>query len=232
MRTPRDHCIRCGECCLKSSPTLQIEDLPLLKDGPIEKGHIYTIRKGELTRDNINDTLVITPIELIKIAEKGGDTTGCIFYDEPGKACIIYGQRPAQCAALKCWDTSEFMRVYRGPKAERKDIVMSGVLLGMIEEHERRCNYFILETYVKQIEQEGERAVERILELLKFDYHLRPFASEKMNIDPHELDFLFGRPLFETITMFGLHVSREPDGSFFLTTKKTASLSNKRSRSV
>ncbi|MCP4668971.1 MAG: hypothetical protein GY849_21755, partial [Deltaproteobacteria bacterium] len=43
------------------------------------------------------------------------------------------------------------------------------------------------------------------------------FISKKMDIAPEEMDFLFGRPLMDTIHMFGLQVMRKSDGSFFLT---------------
>ncbi|NQU15759.1 MAG: hypothetical protein HQ561_16515, partial [Desulfobacteraceae bacterium] len=100
------------------------------------------------------------------------------------------------------------------------EIIHDNTLLGLIREHERKCSYKKLDKWVKQIETEGEGAVERVLELLKFDYHIRPFVSEKLDIDPREMDFIFGRPLTETIPMFGLKVTREPEGSFFLTTLK------------
>jgi hypothetical protein len=53
---------------------------------------------------------------------------------------------------------------------------------------------------------------------LKFDYKIRLLISERLDIDSVEMDFILGRPFTETITMFGLKVTREPDGSFFLTT--------------
>ena len=56
-----------------------------------------------------------------------------------------------------------------------------------------------------------------VLQLLKYDYDLRVLAYEKLGIDPEKMDFLFGRPLVETIAMFGLQVKKEPDGTFFLT---------------
>ena len=111
----------------------------------------------------------------------------------------------------------EFMKVYRGPKPGREDIIEDGVLMGMIREHETRCSYLTIEKYVTQIKDEGETAVEKILELLRFDYHLRPFVSEKLGLKLEEMDLFFGRPLVQTITMFRLQVIREPDGSFFLT---------------
>jgi Fe-S-cluster containining protein len=217
METERDHCIRCGECCLKASPTLQFQDLPLLTGHFIKKEDLYTIRKGEIVHDNINDRLQASSKEFIKIRERDEEEGGCIFYDDKVKACTIYEKRPSQCSALKCWDTSEFMKVYRGPKPERGDIFEDRVLLGMIRAHEKRCSYSTIEKYVTQIRDEGERAVEKVLELLKFDYHLRPFVSEKLGSKLEEMDLFFGRPLVQTITMFGLKVIREPDGTFFLT---------------
>ena len=217
---PRTHCIRCGECCRASSPTLQMEDIPLLVDGFIEKANVYTIRAGELVHDNIHKGPKITQEEIIKVKEKA-DGGGCLYYDEAQGSCKIYAHRPSQCVALACWDPVEFMEVYARPKAGRKEIIRDSTLLGLIQEHEHKCSYTRLEGLVRQIETEGERAVEGILELLKFDYHLRPFLSKKLNADPDDMDLLFGRPLTETITMFGLKVTREPDGSFLLTTLKT-----------
>jgi Fe-S-cluster containining protein len=219
MEKSRDDCIRCGECCLRGSPTLQTEDLNLVKKALIGKEALYTIRKGELVKDNINEGLVVTKTELVKVREREGEGKGCIFYDDPGKACTIYKHRPSQCAALKCWDTTEFLEVFQGPKLMRKQVIEDQVLLGLMEEHDRRCGYALLEKLVGEIDSKGEEAVEQILDLLKFDYHLRPFVADKLGLNPEEMDFFFGRPLTETIAMFGLQVVRGPDGSFTLTKK-------------
>ena len=212
----RTHCIRCGECCLGSSPTLQMADVSLVYDGFIERGNLYTIRLGELVRDNIRGELRVTDKEIIKIKEKK-NSPGCIYYDEKAKACTIYEYRPIQCQALACWDDSEFMRVYARPKADRRDIIRDKIALGLMKEHDKRCSYMELDKLVREVEKEGEEAVEKILEVLKFDHHIRAFTSKKLDIGFSEMDFLFGRPLTGTITMFGLKVIREPDGSFFLT---------------
>jgi len=212
----RTHCIRCGECCLGSSPTLQIADVSLVYDGFIERGNLYTIRFGELVRDNIRGELRVTDKEIIKIKEKEKNL-GCIYYDEKAKACTIYEYRPIQCKALACWDESEFMRVYARPKVDRKDIIRDKIILGLMKEHDKRCSYSELDKCVRQIEQEGERAIGRILEALRFDQHIRTFTSKKLGISLSEMGFLFGRPLTQTITMFGLKVIKESDGSFFLT---------------
>ncbi|MBW1786800.1 MAG: YkgJ family cysteine cluster protein [Deltaproteobacteria bacterium] len=214
--TNRTHCIRCGECCMKSSPTLQISDLQLLENGTLRKEQLYTIRAGELIADNIRDELRLTDEELMKLREKPAG--GCIFHDADGNACTIYENRPAQCAAFACWDAGEFMRVYDTPKLIRRDLVEDGVLLGLMEKHEERCGYNILEAIVKDVQARGEQALGEILEIMKFDYRLRPFVAEKLGIPSAEMDFLFGRPVVDTITMFGLKVVRDADGGFLLTT--------------
>lgn len=216
MEKPRDHCIRCGECCLRSSPSLQIIDAPLVHESLIRRSDIFTIRVGELVRDNIRDELKVTDKELIKVREKEA-RGGCIYYDEAGKKCTIYGHRPAQCKALACWDESEFMRVYATPSADRKEIIHDRTLLRLIAEHERRCSYTRLDCCIRQIGQDGERAVKKVLEILKFDHDIRSLIPEKLAVDFDEIDLILGRPLTETIAMFGLKVVREPDGSFLLT---------------
>lgn len=213
----RDHCIRCGECCLASSPTFQMADVSLVYEGLIERGNIYTIRTGELVRDNIKGELKVTDKEILKIREKENGR-GCIYYDEGEKACTIYEHRPIQCRALACWDESEFMRVYARPKLSRRDVINDTNLLRLMAEHDKKCSYMELEKCVRQIEKEGEKAVKSVLELLKFDHKIRLLISERLGVDSVEMDFLLGRPFTETITMYGLKVTREPDGSFFLTT--------------
>lgn len=212
----RTHCIRCGECCLSSTPTLHMEDVPLVKEGTIRKGDLYCIRVGEPVWDNIENRLIITDKELIKVREKK-EGRGCTYYDEGSKACTIYDHRPAQCAALACWDSTEFMKVYKRPKADRKAFVQEEVLLALMDEHGARCGYRRLDGFVRMIEKQGGEPVERILELLRFDHHVRTFTTKKLGIDSGEMDFYFGRPLSETITIFGLQVVREPDGTFLLT---------------
>jgi Fe-S-cluster containining protein len=216
MEKPRDHCIRCGECCLQSSPSLQISDISRVIEGPIKRSDLYTLRIGELVSDNIRGGLKRTATEIIKIRERK-ETGVCIFYDAPGKRCTIYEQRPVQCAAMKCWDKAEFMSVYAQPKADRRDLIHDKNLLRLVEVHEERCGYIRLDRYVRDIEAVGEKAVDSILNILKFDHDIRLLAPEKLGIDRDELDLIFGRPLADTISMFGLKVVREPDGSFFLT---------------
>lgn len=214
---PRTHCVRCGECCLKSSPTLHRVDLDLMENGCLRRELLYTVRKGELVRDNVYGRIVPADQEMIKIREKKGS---CVLYNRKGKACSIYENRPAQCASLMCWNPEQFMDVYQSPKLQRQDVIEDGVLLGLIEEQERRCSYAVLHEHVRGISADGEKALEKVLELLKFDFYLRPFLAQKLGLRIDEMDFFFGRPLTETIVSFGLKVQRQTDGGFLLTSLK------------
>lgn len=213
--------MRCGECCLNASPTLHVDDLSLIQEGRILKRDLYAIRPGEMVRDNIQDQLKITETELIKVKEKGTGK-GCIYYNHDNKDCRIYEHRPSQCSAFLCWDDREFIRVYESPKLARSGIIQDENLLDLIAHHEKRCGYRELEAVVMQIEAVGEKAVEDIISILRFDHELRSLVSGKMGIDIGEMNLVFGRPLSETITMFGLKVIRQPNGSFFLTVDQNA----------
>jgi Fe-S-cluster containining protein len=199
---------------MQSTPSLQADDIPLVLNGHIKNEDLFTIRPGEMLRDNILREIRPAGEEIIKVRDRDG---ACIFYDGRERACTIYDHRPVQCAALECWDSSEFMKAYAGPKARREDFIEDGVLLGLMREHEKRCAYETLGSLAGEIESRADAALEQILEVLKFDYHLRPFVCEKMSIAPNETDFLFGRSLVKTIHQFGLQVIRPADGSFFLT---------------
>jgi Fe-S-cluster containining protein len=187
-----------------------------VRDGWIPITDLYTIRKGELVHDPISDRLRVTGAEFLKVRERE-DSGECLYYDPQARACRIYSHRPSQCKALTCWDPTEFMEVYRRPKASRQDLVEGETRRALITKHEERCSYRVLAAWVGRIETMGEPAVREILDILRFDGHFRTFVSENLPMDPKEMDFLFGRPLVDTIRMFQLRVIREPDGSFLLT---------------
>lgn len=214
------HCVRCGECCQASSPTLQREDVPKVTAGVIPWRDLYTLRPGEPVRDNVRGGLKPLDQELIKLRET--DQGACIYYDEENRACRIYEHRPAQCAAQKCWDDTDFMQIQDQPKATRKDLLQDPGLLRLIQAYEERCSIIELVREIKAIQSQGESAVTQILGMLKFDHDLRRMMPEKLEIAPGETDLVLGRPLTRIIEGFGLKVVREPDGSFLLTVLKSS----------
>ena len=83
----------------------------------------------------------------------------------------------------------------------------------LIEDHEQRCSYAGLRMHGwEQGRREGRLIQERaILEILRFDAHVRQLAVEKGGLDSRMLDFLFGRPLADTIKMFDLKIHMQPE---------------------
>ncbi len=218
--SPRDHCIRCGVCCRSGSPTLHVEDAALVIDGVIPIASLYTIRRGEVVRDNVHGGgLALVGTERVKVKERDvpPHPTACTFYDHPGKACTIYERRPSQCAALECWNPKAFMEVYERPRAERSHLIDDPNLLGFMEEHESVCGYLAVDRAVKEMAREGQAAVEKLIRLIQEDHRFRVQAVQGLGVPEEALGFVLGRPLTRTLHMFGLQLEERPDGSFLLT---------------
>jgi Fe-S-cluster containining protein len=217
---PRDHCIRCGTCCRSGSPTLHEEDASLVIDGVIPIASLYTIRRGEVVRDNVHGGgLALVGTERLKVRERDEPPhpTACTFYHHPERACTIHERRPAQCAALECWNPQAFMEVYEHPRAERSHVIDDSNLLGFIEEHESVCGYPVVDRAVKEIGREGKAAVEQLVQILQEDHRFRLKAVQSLGVPEEALEFVLGRPLTRTLHMFGLRLEERPDGSLFLT---------------
>ena len=198
-------CQRCGQCCEKGGPTLHREDQPLVDDGRIPARCLYTIRKGELVRDNVKGTLAALPEEIVKIKGQSGRWT-CLFYDRATRGCGIYEHRPLECRALNCRDTRRIEQVYQTTRLTRRDL-LSGVdgLWELIEDHEQHCRYERLKVLVDGGSRGGRPVREdAILEIVRYDAHIRQLTMEKGGMDEQALDFLFGRPLVDTIKMFDI----------------------------
>lgn len=219
---PIDHCIRCGTCCRSSSPTLHLEDAALVLDGVIPSAFLYTIRRGEVVRDNVHGGLALLGTERIKVRERGVPPypTACVLYHHPDRACTIYENRPAQCAALECWNSKAFMEVYEHPRAERTHVIEDSNIMGFVEEHESLCGYPVVDRTVKSIGRDGKEAVGRLIDILQEDHRFRVRAVESLGIPEDAVEFVLGRPLTRTLHMFGINVDERPDGSLLLTRVK------------
>ncbi len=203
-------CRRCGTCCLKGGPALHIEDQSLVSAGIIDKQDLYTLRKGEVVRNN-DDTLAPLNHEIIKIKGAGEDTWACRFYDSSEKACRIYSRRPVECRALKCWDPGPLQQVMTLPYLQRTQFLEPGeALQKVIVAHEDRCAYQTMADAVKALNGPAATgAADRILDLLHYDQVVRTFVPEKLKLNRETMDFFFGRPMTTTIQMYGLKVRQE-----------------------
>lgn len=200
-------CQRCGTCCRKGGPALHTEDIALVKTGALPLESLFTIRAGEKVHDNVRDRVMPLKTEMVKIRGQD-DSWSCRFYDAGTRGCRIYEQRPLECRALACWDTSELERIYQRDRIGRKDLI--GNIRGLwdlVQAHESRCSYEKLSRLISRIKAAPEKSLtDAVCECIAYDLHLRRLTVEKSGIGPGLLGFLFGRPLQETVKMYGLAV--------------------------
>jgi len=213
----RPYCIRCGTCCAKGSPTLSVHDLQLFTRDIIKPTDVSVIRRGELARSAGGDELKRSERELLKIREVQGDNT-CIFFRPGDKECSIYDSRPLQCRRQECWNPQNPAEIAEQEMMARETLLReTGPLWEIIQRHEERCSHEQLSRVMAKLEATKGHAVEELLELLRFDQHVRHFLVEKLNLAPNTLDFFLGQPLSSAIEAYGLRVVEEPDGGFLLT---------------
>lgn len=206
-------CVQCGECCRKGSPTLHVEDLELLKQGKLPWAQLVSLRQGEPVRSPLEQKVFFLLDERIKVREKPG-AQECIFLESSTDRCSIYTDRPLQCRAQACWDASEAEELSKQAYLTRRDIFADvEVLQDIIAQHHQRCSFAKLQDAVKRIEEDGENAADELVELLAYEDHFRNFFSQQFNIPEENLDLVFGRSFADLVSIFGLRVVKEPDGT-------------------
>ncbi len=200
-------CIRCGTCCEKGGPCFHREDRTLIEEGKILSKYLYTIRKGELVHDNVKGCLKPMDSDIIKIKGKK-DSWTCLFFDEVKKECTIYGDRPLECRALKCWDTRELERIYANTRLTRNDLVSEvRGLWDLIKGHQAHCDYKKIQPLIEDLAgSENNHARQKMLEIVRYDAEIRKLVVARGGLDSEMLDFLFGRPLTKTLGNYGVKV--------------------------
>jgi Fe-S-cluster containining protein len=203
----QSECKRCGTCCRKGGPALHGEDRRLVEDGTIPLKHLYTIREGEPARDNVRNTLEPVNGDVIKIRARGSGWT-CLYLDEGSNSCTIYDHRPAECRALTCWDTARIEALYARDRLNRCELLGAAEgIREVVEIHQQRCDYHHLAGLAASFRSHpNTRTAEPILEMVRYDYHLRERFCLRSQTEPAILDFLFGRALTVTARGFGLRV--------------------------
>jgi Fe-S-cluster containining protein len=205
-------CKRCGTCCRKGGPALHVQDKALIDQGKIMLKDLFTIRKGELARDNIKGSLVPAESDIIKI-KGSGSSWRCCFLAKNGNDCEIYDNRPFECRLLSCQDTSAIEEIYTKDRLTREDL-LAGVagLWDLVCAHEKKCSYEHIGLFAVGWEKNNaEAALKALVELIAYDRQLRQLVAQKMNRAGAMTDLLFGRPLTETIHMFGITAKWQDD---------------------
>jgi Fe-S-cluster containining protein len=217
----QQECRRCGDCCRKGSPTMHTVDADLIRNGVFSYGDVYTIRKDELVYNNIDDEFFNIDYELIKMREKPGSRQ-CKFFadktegDDSTALCTVYENRPAQCQNFECWNHDKLMATFAEEKLTRHHLLEGNdALLNLVEQHQEKCSYQMIgEAF--QATRKGQDKVGVILDALQYDTFLRSFVTEKMGVPEQYRDLLLGRPLIETIIMFGYKVEKDAEGNYCL----------------
>jgi Fe-S-cluster containining protein len=182
----------------------------LVEKGRIPCKDLYTIRKGEFAYDNVKGCLMPVDSDIIKIKGKD-DTWTCIFFDDQSKECSIYNDRPLECRALKCWDTDELEKMYARHRLTRDDLIseVEG-LWDLIKDHQERCDYEKIKKLIGDLDgPHQDRVRKKILEIIQYDAEIRKLVLEKGGLDPTMLEFIFGRPLTQTLPGYGIKIRQE-----------------------
>ncbi|MGE4299004.1 MAG: YkgJ family cysteine cluster protein [Desulfovibrionaceae bacterium] len=206
--TQRDRCEQCGACCHKGGPALHREDMPLFARGVLGPDTVITLRLGELVHDQIAGDLLPLPNELLKLK---GDAPGwlCPFLEQDN-SCGIYDDRPAECRALACWDTTGLAAMYGKDRITRRDVIPpASWIWELIDTHDRRCDYAHLSDLAADMGSDLDGpAAHAFLEAVRYDAALRELLGERAHIPVRDMDFYLGRPLTRTIIQFGLKTGR------------------------
>jgi len=205
-------CTRCGTCCKKGGPCFHLEDKMLIEKGIILSKYLYTIRQGELCYDNVKESTLPATSDILKIKGQK-DSMTCMFFNEKENECTIYDNRPLECRALKCWDTREIEKIYSKNRLTRKDLISTiEGLWDLIEDHQNRCSYEMLKHFIDGLNKaKKDDVLNGIFEIIKFDAQIRELVVQKGGLDPDMTDFIFGRPITETIKIYGFKIIKQED---------------------
>ncbi|MGB2930274.1 MAG: YkgJ family cysteine cluster protein, partial [Desulfobacterales bacterium] len=170
------------------------------------------IREGELCYDNVKESILPATSDILKIKGQK-DSLTCIFFNEKENECTIYDNRPLECRALKCWDTREIERIYSKNRLTRKDLISTiEGLWDLIGDHQKRCSYEKLTLFIDILKKDKkDKALKGILDIIKYDAQIRELVVQKGGLDPEMTYFIFGRPITETIRMYGIKVIKQDD---------------------
>lgn len=212
----RPHCVRCGTCCEKGSPTLLKQDRDLFMNGVLTPSDIFAIRPGEQVYIPELDQNAPSEKEFLKIKEIS-DKKACMFLEEKDKSCKIYGSRPTQCRRQECWNPKQTLTATDELLTRQDLLETTGDLWAIIQKHEDRCSHQDFTREIARLSATKGQTVGELLNMLAFDHHVRDFVQSKLGINGAFLDFFFGRPLSQMLAHYGLKLEEKEDGSHFLT---------------
>lgn len=206
-------CLRCGDCCERSSPTLVEEDLPLLQDETLHWTDIITLRVGERAYEPRQRQVITLTEERLKLREQP-QSHRCLFFAEEPNRCLIYDHRPWQCRIQFCNRKAEQQPPSGKPLSRQAIFGAHPEIWQLIAAHEERCGIPRLAAVLERLREGEAAAEEELFDILHFDHYLRDYLRREWQLPARALDFLIGRPLPEILPQFGLQATMTPQGTF------------------
>ncbi|MBU0481068.1 MAG: YkgJ family cysteine cluster protein [Proteobacteria bacterium] len=206
--TSAPQCRRCGTCCRNGGPALHNEDLGLIGESLIPLSRLVTIRQNEPALNQQTSQLDPDRGEFLKISGAAGCWT-CIFWNEAGKGCGIYEERPLECRLLFCEDTSGIERVIGRNLLTREKVPgLEEDIMKAVHLHESACSFLHINDLVARFlaDPSALEKLEEISALVRKDLRIRDsFFAARPEMRQNEM-FIFGRPLFLVLSPFGFWV--------------------------
>lgn len=210
MTRTTKQCRQCGTCCRKGGPTLNRQDIDLIRQEHIRHDQLLTIRQGEMGYNPGTGRLEPVPVELLKIRGQGGGWS-CLFLAEESNGCTIYAHRPVTCRLLQCWQPEALLATIYHNTLRRADLINPhDPILVEIERHELACPG---KEFTELLAETGrQEAFARLNELVRVDLAIRTEVAQKAGISLELEFFLFGRPLFKQMAGSGIECVEENGG--------------------
>jgi Fe-S-cluster containining protein len=212
VQASQEICLRCGECCMKSSPTLLVSDLPLFTQEVLTWHEVYALPKGDLATSREGKPQPLQE-ERLKVREVPGSRQ-CWFYQAAQQKCRIYEERPEQCRRQQCWgepplepDTADFLN-RRHLFGQIKDI------WDLIAAHQERCDRVQVREALVHLAEGREEAGDVLFEALHFDHHLRQMLLKEWELSAAATEMLLGRSLTDFLRDLGIKASLTSEGVF------------------
>ncbi len=208
-------CVRCGECCELSSPTLLAQDLPLFQQEVLTWNEVYTLRPGEKVTSREGKPVTLAE-ERLKIREVPGSHQ-CWFYLAATRSCRIYDQRPEQCRRQECWAAEA--EAPAPAELLTREALLAGVpeVWELVQAHQERCGLGRVLQALQGLDTDQETASEALFDALHFDHYLRHMLQEEWKLTAAAIDFILGLPLTRFLQDHGINASLTPEGTYRLT---------------
>lgn len=196
-------CKKCGTCCRKGGPALHKEDRQLISNGKILISNLVTIRAGEPVFSPLSGRVEPAELDILKLSSP--DSWSCLFLNQQTNHCDLYENRPLECRLLQCWNTAKIEAIIYKNNLNRWDLIDPNTpIFDFIKMHEAACNYAELAKSASK-GPEIPSVRERIKEIIAKDLAIREKAVLKFNLSlPAEM-FYFGRPMFKSLSFFGVN---------------------------